>query len=207
MKKIIPISVVAATQSNIKMITWKLGNKCNYECHYCLPHNRAGNEKWLSFEQYISIADSYIDLAEKNNKKIWFEITGGEPTVCPKFEDILAHIKNRGHFVAIISNGSRTLRWWEEIQEKNLIDILYLTHHCVSEESSEHTIKVANVFLLAKNRVVIQVPAPCDPTEFNLAYQRMLEIKENTGNIIILKLHFKENKSILDALEHRNFMI
>ncbi len=79
-----------------------LTNKCNYNCGHCLM-------------QYRSIEDWEAELDLRATVKFLAEcyagglravkITGGEPTIHPKFVDIMGHIRSRFEF-GLVTNGS-----------------------------------------------------------------------------------------------------
>jgi organic radical activating enzyme len=47
-------------------------------------------------------------------REVLVQYTGGEPTVYPKFKELLKHAHDRGIRQSIISNGSRTHRYWND---------------------------------------------------------------------------------------------
>ena len=187
-KKVIPIKMERAIPRKYKTVEWKIHNVCNFDCSFCGDENKTGTERWHTIDKYKAVSKKLMVQAEKENKFIWFQITGGEPTLYPKLPELLSFIRENGHKVAMISNGSRTLRWWKELAEMNVLDILFLTHHTEQDKDEQHTIDVANIFHDTATDVRIQVTAPIALLEEgNRRHQLFLE---NTGAISSLKAIF-----------------
>ncbi len=72
---------------NAKKLRISVTDRCNMRCVYCMPYN---NTTWfdqsnlLSYEQIFQIVTIFADLGVDNIK-----ITGGEPTVRPKIENLV----------------------------------------------------------------------------------------------------------------------
>jgi hypothetical protein len=49
-------------------------------------------------------------------------------------------------YVSLISNGSRTLRWWIEARDAKLIDLLFISYHPEQTDDYQHIIEVLNLF-------------------------------------------------------------
>jgi MoaA/NifB/PqqE/SkfB family radical SAM enzyme len=70
-------------------ITWLINNKCNYRCTYCLN----GFEEPPGFR--ILTPDEWLAVWEEIYNKYGttsIQITGGEPTVYPRFFEIMANV-------------------------------------------------------------------------------------------------------------------
>lgn len=187
-EKIIPIKMVRTTPNRFKTVEWKIHNVCNFDCSFCGDENKIGTERWHPIEKYKLVVKKLMDQAEKENKFIWFQITGGEPTLYPKLPELLSYIKENGHKVGIISNGSRTLRWWKDLAEMQVLDVMFLTHHTEQDKDEQHTIDVANIFHDTFTDVRIQVTAPLILLEE--ANRRHELFLEHTGAISGLKAMF-----------------
>ncbi len=67
-------------------------DRCNMRCVYCMPYN---NTSWfeqdniLNYEQFVRIATIFAKFGIEKIK-----ITGGEPTVRPKIEDLVKSLSN-----------------------------------------------------------------------------------------------------------------
>lgn len=74
---------------------------CNLRCGMCL-HWREHREAPLKFDFYHSLID---ELADLGSQKI--HITGGEPTLHPDLEAIIAHINQKGMRPTMTTNATR----------------------------------------------------------------------------------------------------
>jgi MoaA/NifB/PqqE/SkfB family radical SAM enzyme len=103
-------------------------------------------------------------------KNVYFEFTGGEVTLYRHFADICKFCTEIGVKVGFITNGSRTLRWWEENKQ-------YFDHVCISYHSefasSEHFIDVLKIL---HNDVRTHVNIMMNPSTFDKCYELANEV-------------------------------
>lgn len=142
--KLIPIKVDRDSPVNYKHVEWKLHNVCNYDCSFCIPEFKSGNERWKSIDIYKAYVDQLHTSA--SGKKVWILLSGGEPTLFPEFMDLCIYIKSKGMYVSVISNGSRSLRWWKELRDTNSLSCLYITYHSEQTSDYKHVSDVVNLF-------------------------------------------------------------
>lgn len=117
------------SQENFKdwfVVNWCLGNTCSYACSYCPTALHDASRPWPTPDTIKSFIDKVYD--HYSPKKLYFEFTGGEVTMYKNFIDICKHCYSKGIKVGLISNASRTLRWWEENKQ-------YFDHVCLSFHS------------------------------------------------------------------------
>jgi organic radical activating enzyme len=168
-----------------KLIEWKLHNVCNYNCNFCGPKNKLGDENWLPIEFYLDRIDKFIAIAEAENKKLWFTLTGGEPTLMPNFNQIPAYIKQKGHHVQIQTNGSRTIRWWEEFASTAQPDILLISLHAHQGADASHIAKITELFKDSLTTIWIVVTAP--PENFEDSFKNFNYLIDNAVGMISLR--------------------
>jgi GTP 3',8-cyclase len=75
-----------------KKLRISITDRCNMGCVYCMPHNNTSwfeQENILSYEQIVSIVTIFAKFGVEKIK-----ITGGEPTVRPKIEDLVKSLSN-----------------------------------------------------------------------------------------------------------------
>jgi len=117
----------------------------------------------------LNFVDKVIE--QVTPKKVYFEFTGGEVTLYREFIDVCKHITSKGSKVGLISNGSRTLRWWEENKK-------YLDHVCLSFHpefsDAKHLIEVIKIL---NNDVRTHVNIMMSPEKFNYCFEVANEIK------------------------------
>lgn len=126
-----------------KTVEWLLHNVCNYNCSYCGEENKIGDKRWKSLDTYKMYVDKLIDASGEHP---WFLITGGEPTLYPKFIELMSYLKSKGAYICLSTNGSRTLRWWKECRDAKIIDSLYISYHTEHTADYKHVADVLNLF-------------------------------------------------------------
>ena len=122
------------------VVNWCLGNTCNYTCSYCPDFLHDGSMKWQSTKNVKAFIERVKEIHFE--KKIHFEFTGGEITLNKDFIEICKFCKSNDVSVGVISNGSRTIRWWEE--NKQYFDHVNLSFH-VEYANVDHFCKVVEV--------------------------------------------------------------
>lgn len=177
-------------------VTWMLHNVCNYNCSFCDPTFKNGNTRWLSLDDNKMIVDKLIVAAQ--GLPVWIQFTGGEPTLYPEFIELVRYIKSRGCYVALLSNGSRTVRWWKELQESNLVDNLLLTFHPDQGAKAEHHAEVLNLFLKDPTTTTCWITSTKDSIQDSINAHRHLVI--NTGSEILLKVMDLKGYDIKDFM-------
>lgn len=156
------------------VVNWCLGNTCNYSCSYCPDNLHNGTRKWPSLETVKRFTTNVIE--QTSPRQVYFEFTGGEVTLNPHFTEIAKHCTSLGARVGLISNGSRTVRWWEENKQ-------YFDHVCLSFHA-EHANKdhFINIVKLVHNDIRTHVNIMMVPNQFDLCFSVANEIKE-LGNL------------------------
>lgn len=183
MKKIIPIKVEKALPMNYKFIEWKLHNVCNNDCSYCHSNNKNGTSYWLDINTYKKYTDKLVKMC--NGEPFWIQITGGEPTLYPEFIELIKYIHDSGAYTALLSNGVRTLRWWEELKQTQSLDILTLTFHPEQTSNYKHIADVINLFHDEPVKTIINITHTKE--NINLAFEAFEYFKKNTGCISTIK--------------------
>lgn len=122
------------------IISWNLGNTCNWSCSYCPSYLNDGTVEWADIERIKPIL-----LQIKNklpHKRIRIEFMGGEVTLKNDFIDLVKFCKEQGFTNSITSNASRTVRYWQELAP--YLDIAILSFHpeFTSRSHYENIIKV-----------------------------------------------------------------
>lgn len=110
---------------NYFVVNWCLFNICNFSCTYCPDYLHNGKKRGPDIQVVKDFCRRVIEA--RPDKRVFFEFTGGEVTYYKPFPELLSYLKTLGADVGLISNGSRTLDFWEE--HKNLIDHICLSFH------------------------------------------------------------------------------
>ncbi len=156
------------------VVNWCLGNTCNFECSYCPAELHDGSKPWPSLDSIKAFITKTVEQTAP--RKVYFEFTGGEVTLYKHFIEICQHCTELGAKVGLISNGSRTLRWWEE--NKQYFDHVCLSFHPQFAEA-DHFIEVAK---LLHNDIRTHVNIMMDPEKFDYCYAVANKVK-NLGNL------------------------
>ena len=102
--------------NNWVVISWNPGTTCNYNCSYCPIYLHDGGYKW----QDLNTVKDFISYCTEfyHPKKLYIEYGGGETTVWSNLIFIAEHIQNLGNHIGILTNASRTMRWWNDNKNK-----------------------------------------------------------------------------------------
>lgn len=162
------------TNNQVLRLNWNIGNTCTYKCSYCPDYLNNGTIKWVSLERMIKITDKIIELYKTQyNKNIFiFELTGGEPTVYPYINEFSTYLKSKNIYVQLVTNGSRSLRWWEEYGI-NFTSIT-LSYH-VEFTDVDHVINVCNLIDskgISASVLMIFDPQNYEKVKFDLEYMK-----------------------------------
>lgn len=161
------------------LVEWKLHDRCNYDCYFCGDENKLGRIGWADLETNKTIVDSIVASA---TKPLWIQITGGEPTLYPHFLELVKYMKSKGAMVRVITNGSRTMRWWKEVREADVLDLIYFTFHSQQKADYKHIADVANLFLDSETITITLVTYV--PNTLGYAIEGAAYLTENTGSYI-----------------------
>ena len=155
-RKVIKIEPIENRTTNI--VEWMMGNTCNFDCSLCSPGFKSGDRRFFDVETYKTIIDKLV--AESAGKKIWFKLTGGEPTLFPGLIEVIKYIRSTGNYTHLITNGSRTLRYWKELKEANCVDYIAFTYHPEQTSELEKMVEVVNLFQDVPTSVAVNVTCP-----------------------------------------------
>lgn len=139
-----PIKLVPEEDLPCNYVELMITDACNYDCAFCGDENKAGKFGRFDYETCVQIIDKISE--ECNGEPFWFQITGGEPTVHPDLLEVLRYAKSKGASNRLLSNGSRTLRWWQQCAEEELLDVIFVTYHVHQGADYKHITDVVNLF-------------------------------------------------------------
>lgn len=169
-------SLVHANETNSDwfVVNWCLGNFCNFECSYCPDVLHNGTRRWPDPE----VIKKFIQKVKETHptKKLYFEFTGGEVTLYKHLIDVCQFCTENDVKVGLITNGSRTIRYWEQNKK-------YFDHVCISFHpefaDEKHFIEVVK---LLHNDIRTHVNIMMSPEKFEYCYSVANKIKD-IGNI------------------------
>jgi len=95
-------------------VDWYIGKRCNYDCSYCVDYLHDNHSPHVPLENMKRLVDV---VYEEHGTNVFWSLTGGEPTVNPKFMDLCKYIKEEkgARFISITTNGSRTANYLKEL--------------------------------------------------------------------------------------------
>ncbi len=124
-------------QDKIK-VEWNLGKRCNYDCAYCPAEIHDNSSPHTDIEVLKRTVDKLVELGD-----VRISFTGGEPTVHPKFEELINYCKHVGvGWVSVTTNGTRLPEWYINQKADHWVFSLHFT------EGDWH--RVANTIIKVK---------------------------------------------------------
>ena len=113
-----------AHQGTIK-IEWNLGKRCNYDCSYCPGEIHDNFSPHTDIEILKSAADRLILLG----KPVRLSFTGGEPTVHPKFKELVQYCKHIGiSWISVTTNGTLPYEFYEGLPVDQYVFSIHLEY-------------------------------------------------------------------------------
>jgi MoaA/NifB/PqqE/SkfB family radical SAM enzyme len=111
-------------QGSIK-VEWNLGKRCNYDCSYC-PSSIHDNS---SPHTDIEILKATIDKLKTLGKPIRLSFTGGEPTVHPKFKELIQYCNHVNiSWISVTTNGTLPFEFYNSLNVDQLVFSLHLEY-------------------------------------------------------------------------------
>lgn len=117
-----PVAVETAFRVQGVRVQWDIGKRCNYSCSYCWPNVHSSTEP-LRTEKELRDAAQRIFDAFSRGRPVFFQFSGGEPTLVPGFLEFVADLKKQGHQVVVTTNGSRTAEYLTQLIDHANINI------------------------------------------------------------------------------------
>jgi organic radical activating enzyme len=163
---------------NTVVINWCLLNSCNYKCSYCPDYLHSGSGAKPDYNQITEFCTDIIE--HYKGKNVYFEFTGGEVTYWADFPDLVTFLKHHEDvYVGVISNGSRSLEWWNDVKEE-------LDHACLSFQPAfsqrAHYVDLAK---LINGHMRTHVNLMMHPIYFDLCISVVEELVKDVPNISI----------------------
>jgi MoaA/NifB/PqqE/SkfB family radical SAM enzyme len=126
-------------QGSIK-VEWNLGKRCNYDCSYCpsIIHDN------FSPHTDIDILKKAVGQLINLGKPMRLSFTGGEPTVHPKFKELLAYCKHVGvSWISVTTNGTLPAEFYRTLPIEQIVFSIHFEYDWLRVVD---TIKKVNAF-------------------------------------------------------------
>jgi organic radical activating enzyme len=184
-----------ADHSRVVLVDWMLGNACSYACSYCPKALHDGSVAWQRADDITAFYDQlHQHYVDQRGKRVWLQFTGGEPTMHPQIIPLLEAATARGFSVSLISNASRTLRFWQKIAPH--LDMVILTYHTEFAER-EHFLSVGTM-LAARMPVHVNVTMRPDHFDATLADAKALRAAMPAASITLKPLRVGFDSQLYD---------
>lgn len=155
-------------------ITYNLTTTCNFKCSYCWPEAHDGKYRFPDIE-IVSKNFSHL-LSQYNKKNVRITLSGGEPTLWPELGQFVKYLHdNHKVRITINTNGSRTLRWWQEYAD--YFDDIQISVHNEFVDI-EHTKKVLDIIY---NRQITMTAAQVlmDPSNWDKSVKNVKSLVDH----------------------------
>lgn len=104
-------------QGSIK-VEWNLGKRCNYDCSYCPASIHDNFSAHTDIELFKRAADKLVSLG----KPVRISFTGGEPTVHPKFIELVRYCKHVGvSWISVTTNGTLPAEFYRSLPVDQIV--------------------------------------------------------------------------------------
>lgn len=150
-----PVKVISTQASEVLQVRFFPTDICNYDCSYCFAGSKDAVYRYpkdvdILIKNFQILFDYYKD--NFNKTKFRLEIAGGgEPTMWPSLDLFCKRLKDVYNVhITIVSNGSRTIRWWEDNSKYFDRAILSCHHEFVD---IAHFVQVADLLFEAGSDV------------------------------------------------------
>lgn len=171
------VKIDSNTDDSLLRLELFFSNQCNYKCWYCFPGSNEGTHLWPDLNLITKNLSALLDYYTTNlDKKLFLiHIIGGEPTLWKELGEFIKYFKE--HYNCIIStssNGSRTLRWWNEFG--HYFDHVSLSvHH--ERADTNHIIDVADI--LYNKNVWVNANVLIDPNNWSKCLKIIDDLKNS----------------------------
>lgn len=141
-------------QNTIK-IEWNLGKRCNLDCTYC-PAIIHDNH---SPHTDIEILKNTVNVLNSLNKPVRLSLTGGEPSVHPRIEELLKSINDAENitWLSMTTNATRKAEWY--LEQSKYVDQYVFSLHFEQKDWKRSLLTIIEYEMERTNRVLVHVMA------------------------------------------------
>lgn len=149
------------------VVNWMITTMCNYQCSYCFNREGIDGSKFVPLHNIINAIDNFAAL---NRPSYDFVLAGGEPTIHPRFLDIVyllrSKFQKRLNKIQIITNGSAKIEFFQRLYEMSddvPFEIIISIHP--EEVKPEHIYEVARI---VSNKINLHLNLMAHPEHLEL---------------------------------------
>jgi organic radical activating enzyme len=167
-------------------------NACNFSCSYCSDYHRNGSLRWpQDWTPYLEL----IKKQKKRTKYVHIEILGGEPTLWPKFYEFIEAVSDENVFVEWGTNGSRTLRYWEQLKPQRAF-VSFSWHSEYADD--EHFYRAVEIM---QDKASINCSLMVLPTNFDRAVALYESLKNLNVEVAVLEAKKAELEDFIEVFD------
>lgn len=85
-------------------VQWELTERCNLNCLFCTASNQNRWQPELKYDEVIERIDQFAALGT-----VAIHYSGGEPSLYPRIDEVIAHTRLRGIHTGVTTNGATPL--------------------------------------------------------------------------------------------------
>jgi len=163
-------------------VQWMLGNKCNYNCSYCLDLLKRGDYQPPDEEVFLEVCKDITYHYDDLNRDVVFEFIGGEPTLVDKIPEIGNRLHNFPTNIILKTNGSAGIDWWK-LCSKYLSEVVISVHREFAD--IDHIINVVELLqqskLIHPIKIRVLFPVTVRPESFEWGVKQMKKFKKRFG--------------------------
>ena len=186
-------------KTDVLYVYWALTDFCNFRCSYCPRelHSGAYHNKILTGfptdDEIRIFLDRLINIHAKDKFLVVF-LSGGEPTLHPMYKEIVNTLHPHG-IVGTVSNGSRSVDWWTELN--HLPDIMVISLH--PEWTKINKINELGEFLL-DNEVELSFNMMSDNTKWDRVQEMYQQLTPRLQALVNAKVLTNQSGGIADGV-------
>ncbi|MBI4852520.1 MAG: radical SAM protein [Acidobacteria bacterium] len=179
------------------VITWNINTTCNYRCSYCTQKFLDNRARW---SQDTTL---FLEGFRKLPGEWEVKLSGGEPFQHPTLLEIVAGLKNLGHFVSIVTNFSasekKLLAFLSALEDKLLVFSASLHLEYINNETT--LAEFIKKSLLVQNNLPKEASfnATCVATQNNLSKLKELVDRFSSQG---LRLKIQPEKQFGDVINY-----
>jgi organic radical activating enzyme len=165
------------------VVEWLMSSICNYDCSYCpaaLHDGRVRYPDWNTVRSFVTRVQAHYQDSD-----LTFLLTGGEITTYRKLPALAELLRELGCAVALLSNGSKPVAWWQE--HAPLIDEVLLSYHHERAED-DHMLAVADA---VTRHASAQFNVVVDPANFDRTIRFGLRAMAESTAVVNFKIMFE----------------
>lgn len=87
------------------VVSWNMNTTCNYRCSYCTQRFLDDRKRWA--DDVPAFVDAFAALPRASGVPWEVKLSGGEPFLHPRFNDVVGGFVDAGLFVSVVTNFSR----------------------------------------------------------------------------------------------------